>query len=94
MKASAHKTLVITDHRCIGHADFPHKRNIKEKVIQRERQPENSDRLALLIDHQTGLFTCGTEFSQKLSSRVLIKPKVDERAKIADILKIHDFNYI
>ena len=26
------KTLVITDLRCIEHADFPYKRNIKEKV--------------------------------------------------------------
>ncbi len=49
-RASEHKTLVITDYRCIEHADFPHKRNIKEKVAQRERQPENSDRLALLVD--------------------------------------------
>lgn len=27
------KTLVITDYRCIEHADFIFKRNIKEKVL-------------------------------------------------------------
>ena len=44
------KTLVITDYRCIEHADFAFKRNIKEKVLQRDKQPENSDRLSLLVD--------------------------------------------
>ena len=29
-----------------------------------------------------------------MRSRLVIKDNVDERAKIADILKIHDFNYI
>ena len=48
--AANRKTLLITDYRCVEHADFPNKRNIKEKASQRERQPENSDRLALLMD--------------------------------------------
>lgn len=60
--AAEQKTLVITDYRCIEHADFPYKRNIKEKVLQRDKQPENSDRLALLVDQKIGLFTNGVEF--------------------------------
>ena len=48
--AATQKTLVITDYRCIEHADFAFKRNIKEKVLQRDKQPENSDRLSLLVD--------------------------------------------
>ena len=92
--ASSRKTLIVTDYRCIEHADFPYKRNIKEKVALRERQPENSDRLALLVDSQTGLLSTGVEFSEKLKQTVVFKDKVDEAAKIADILKIHDFNYI
>ena len=60
LKAS--KTLLITDYRCIEHADFPQKRNIKEKAFQRQSQPENSDRLSLLVDEQTGIFTKGIEF--------------------------------
>lgn len=34
------------------------------------------------------------EFSQRLKPSLSLKPCVDERAKIGDILKIHDFNYI
>ena len=40
-------TYVFTDERCITHADFP-KKNMKARVLQRETQPENSDRLLLL----------------------------------------------
>lgn len=29
----AKRTLLITDHRCIEHADFPQKRNVKEKAL-------------------------------------------------------------
>ena len=36
-KKATRRTLVITDYRCIEHADFPHKRNIKEKALQRDR---------------------------------------------------------
>lgn len=85
------RTLVITDSRCKEHADFPLKKNIREKAIQRQNQPENSDRLALLIDEAKGLLTCGREFA---TPRLVLKRSVDERARIADILKIHDFNYI
>ena len=92
--AATQKTLVITDYRCIEHADFPYKRNIKEKVLQRDKQPENSDRLSFLVDEKTGLLTNGIEFSQKRKPSLILKSCVDERAKIADILKIHDFNYI
>mgnify|MGYP007004897702 CR=1 FL=1 len=86
--------MVITDHRCIEHADFPYKRNIKEKVLQRDKQPENSDRLSLLVDQKIGLFTNGIEFAYKRKPSFILKQKVDEWAKLADILKIHDFNYI
>ncbi len=85
---------MITDYRCIEHADFPQKRNIKEKAFQRSAQPENSDRLSLLVDEQNGLFTKGIEFQKKQKSTLWLKDHVSERAKIADILQIHDYNYI
>ena len=94
MEVATQKTMVITDYRCIEHADFPNKRHIKEKVAQREKQPENSDRLSLLVDSKIGLFTNGVEFSQKKKPSLILKQGVNEFAKIADILKIHDFNYI
>ena len=36
----------------------------------------------------------GTEFKDRLGKNLELKASVDERAKIADILKIHDFNYV
>ena len=47
-----------------------------------------------MVDEKTGLLTNGIEFSQKRKPSLILKSCVDERAKIADILKIHDFNYI
>lgn len=86
--------MIVSDSRCIEHADFANKNNLREKISQRERQPENSDRLSLLIDRQTGVLSAGNEFNKKLKSTLVMKDYVEEVAKIADILKVHDFNYI
>ena len=61
--------------------------------------------MSLLVDEQIGIFTNGIEFVNKNNLRssksypsppppIILKHNVEERAKIADILKIHDFNYI
>ena len=62
LNAEDQSTLLITDFRCIEHADFTSKRNIRERVLQRSRQPENSDRLSLLVDKKVGILNNGTEF--------------------------------
>ena len=54
-------TYIVTDETCIAHADFP-KKNMKAKVMHRDQQPENSDRLTLLMDQNIGLLAAGTEF--------------------------------
>ena len=84
-------TYVFTDERCIAHADFP-KKNMKAKVLQREGQPENSDRLTLLTHPQIGLLAAGSEF-QDQSQCIEIQHK-SSQAKIVDVLKIHDNHYI
>ena len=63
-------------------------------MIQRDKQPENSDRMSLLVDQKTGLLTNSIEFLHKRRPSLMLKQNVDEWAKISDILKIHDFNYI
>ena len=75
----------------MSHADFP-KKNMKAKVAQRDNQPENSDRLTMLMDKTNGVLAAAAEFQDK-QQRIVVKSGVTE-AKIADILKIHDFHYI
>ena len=48
----------------------------------------------MLVDSQIGILTNGVEFSTGKRPAVSLKQHVNDRAKIADILKIHDFNYI
>jgi hypothetical protein len=43
-------TLLITDYRCLDHADFMNGNSLVSRVRQREMQPENSDRLRVLVD--------------------------------------------
>lgn len=53
-------------------------------------QPENSDRLSVLVDPYQGIFRTCTEFEQ---CNLTLKDSAQE-ACVGDILKVHDFNYI
>ena len=48
----------------MSHADFP-KKNMKAKVAQRDNQPENSDRLTMLMDKTSGVLAAAAEFQDK-----------------------------
>lgn len=61
-------------------------------VDQRTCQPENSDRLAVLVDPEIGVFTTCSEFTE-LCEGLHIQDSVKE-ACVGDIFKVHDFNYI
>lgn len=64
--------------------------NPKSKAEQREIQPENADRLAILVDPAAGVFTQGNESKlQNLSFRSSTR-----KAYISDVLKVHDFHYV
>jgi acetoin utilization deacetylase AcuC-like enzyme len=69
------------------------KKNIKEKVLQRSQQPENSDRVTFLTDAKIGLLTNGYEFAKSSLNQYSSKDCID-KANLVDILKIHDFHYI
>lgn len=63
---------MITDSRCLEHADFINGQHLAQRVKQRDCQPENSDRLRVLVDKQKGVFTRSREFLEnKYSSLVL-----------------------
>lgn len=56
------KTLVVTDERCIDHAGFENYSNIIKRVRQKDEQPENAERLMVLIDKDHGVLTAMDEF--------------------------------
>ncbi len=87
-----YNTLLITDYRCLDHAPFLKPQIFTKKCEQRDNQPENADRLAVLVDKENGVFTCCTEFTEGLEGLV-IRDKAEEVC-VADIFKVHDFNYI
>ena len=51
------KTVVITDNRCLEHAGFDNYKNIVKRVKHKEEQPENAERLIVLIDQDRGVLT-------------------------------------
>lgn len=74
------------------HAPFLKSQILSKKCEQRDHQPENSDRLAVLVDPEIGVFTTCAEFTDNCEG-LSVKDSVKE-ACIADIFKVHDFNYI
>ena len=85
------KTLVITDQFLLKHAGFYNYANIQERVLQKNGQPENAERLMVLIDKDKGVLTKSDEF---LKNDDYILREVSAPAKLADILKVHDYRYI
>ena len=51
------KTFVITDQYCLNHAGFINYQNVHERVGQKDFQPENAERLMVLIDKNKGMLT-------------------------------------
>ena len=60
---------------------------MQERVNQKNNQPENAERLMVLIDQDKGILTKADEFREAYLQEVSIP------AKKADILKVHDFRY-
>ena len=56
-------------------------------------QPENSDRLKVLVDKDTGILTKSKEFFENKFSPLVIQDDANV-CRFVDILKIHDYNYI
>lgn len=70
-RIATQSTLLITDYRCLEHADFINGHHLGQRIRQREHQPENSDRLRVLVDKQKGVFNHSREFVEnKYSSLV------------------------
>jgi hypothetical protein len=86
-------TYFITDYRCLEHADFINGQHLNQRCKQRDVQPENSDRLRVLVDKQRGVISQSKEFAEnKFSS--LVFQEAASFSKMVDILKVHDYSYI
>lgn len=64
------KTFIVTDRLCLQHAGFQNYANVQERVAQKDEQPENAERLMVLIEGNTGALTRAKEF--KDNARVTI----------------------
>lgn len=65
-EASQQPTLVITDKRCLKHAGFDNYQNVLKRVRHKDEQPENAERLLVLLNEELGALTQREEFiSQK-----------------------------
>lgn len=85
------KTLVITDKICLEHAGFSNYANVKERVMQKDNQPENAERLMVLIDPSKGVLT-KSSILNRLANFTLVETSTE--AAISDVLRIHDLRYI
>lgn len=56
-RKSTRTTLLITDERCLDHAGFDQYHNIQRRVKHKDEQPENAERLMILIDKDKGVLT-------------------------------------
>ena len=56
-QAPKKRTLLITDPRCLEHAGFDKYHNVARRKAQKEEQPENAERLMVLIDSDHGVLT-------------------------------------
>ena len=85
------KTFVITDPYCLRHAGFENYANVMERVKQKDSQPENAERLMVLMDQDKGVLTRDTTITA--DPRYELKESVVP-ANIGDVLKVHDYRYI
>lgn len=85
------RTLIVTDERCEQHAGFENYSNIPKRVRHKDEQPENAERLMVLIDKDRGVLTAMDEF--KNNNEVFVKEVVQEAAH-ADVFRVHDYNYL
>lgn len=79
------KVLVISDVNCHKHALIPI--DVEAQFIQKKRQPENDERLRVLLGDNGILQTANIHLHCSTISNVL-------PANISDILRIHDYSYI
>ena len=48
---------MITDERCLLHAGFDNYSNVARRKNHKDEQPENAERLMILIDESKGVLT-------------------------------------
>lgn len=85
----SNKTVMITDDRCLSHAGFDNYKNILKRVRHKDDQPENAERLMVLIDNNKGVLTCRDEFvGNEVKSQGLFEVvKKTTEASISDVLR-------
>ena len=91
LQATKPGTILITDDRCLQHTGFDKYHNVAKSQQQKEEQPENAERLMVLIDKERGVLTQASEFLQ--SERYSVQRQA-KQAALADVYRVHDYNYL
>jgi acetoin utilization deacetylase AcuC-like enzyme len=78
------KTLLVTDERC---------HNCAKRQAQKDDQPENAERLMVLIDRQRGVLTQASEFVERSQAGYVVQREASP-ARLADVFRVHDYNYL
>ncbi|CDW86211.1 histone deacetylase [Stylonychia lemnae] len=82
---------IASNQRYLQHAGFENYQNVKRRVSQKDRQPENAERLMVMIQKEKGTLIASEEFTndQKFTQRT-----VTQKAKEGDVFRVHDYNYL
>ncbi len=81
------KTLIVFHNSSLKHGEIKEE-NMVLRIKRREMQVENPDRLNVLLKPKTGVL-----HSDFFKQRFIFKESASP-ATLADILRVHDFNYI
>lgn len=90
----ARKTLLLTDPRCLDHAGFDQYHNITKRSQQKDEQPENAERLMVLIDKERGVLTQSEDLLEKGICGYIVKEEVAKPAALSEVFRVHDYNYL
>ena len=82
---------MITDEYLLKHAGFLNYNDLEERVLQKQSQPENAERLMVLIDGDKGVLAKSSELVDDSGYEL---KEVSQSAKLVDILKVHDYRYV
>lgn len=82
---------MITDERCLEHAGFENYANSGKRVRHKENQPENAERLMILINKDKGVLSASDEFANNQALQLI---RVARKTMLGDVFRVHDYNYM
>ena len=73
------------------HAGFENYSACIKRVAHKDEQPENAERLMVLINDERGVLTQTSEFLNNPNYKIANQSK---EVALADVFRVHDYNYL